>query len=160
MLIPLKELLELDEPKVSVSITNWVPQTVEASGVISIEGKKIFLLTDCERLDGEPAKDSKWYLYSWILNDEDHPEAYLPCVHTVELLLWSPEGVVSATNPDHYHTEIQPIDYILANKLPFCEGNVVKYITRWREKGGVEDLKKAKQYIEFLINQEVNGKPR
>ena len=55
---------------------------------------------------------------------------------------------------DHYNTKaIQPIDYILANKLNFCEGNVVKYITRYKDKNGIEDLKKAKQYIDFLIKE-------
>lgn len=55
---------------------------------------------------------------------------------------------------DHYKKlKIQPIEYILANGLGFCEGNIVKYISRWREKGGVEDLKKIKQYCDFLIEQ-------
>ena len=53
---------------------------------------------------------------------------------------------------DHYASKaIQPIDYILANGLGYCEGNVVKYVSRWREKGGLSDLLKAKHYIEFLI---------
>lgn len=55
---------------------------------------------------------------------------------------------------DHYNKKnIQPIDYILANELNFCEGNVIKYITRYKDKNGVEDLKKAKQYIDFLIKE-------
>lgn len=55
---------------------------------------------------------------------------------------------------DHYaKIEIQPIDYIMANKLGFCEGNVVKYVSRWRNKGGLNDLLKAKHYIEFLIEE-------
>lgn len=49
---------------------------------------------------------------------------------------------------------IQPIEYIHANDLPFIEGSVVKYITRWRDKGGVEDLKKIKHYIDLLIELE------
>ena len=58
----------------------------------------------------------------------------------------------------HYKTrEIQPIEFILANNLDFCEGNVVKYVCRWREKNGVEDLKKAIHYLEFLIDQEERG---
>ncbi|WMM94950.1 hypothetical protein HTVC168P_gp20 [Pelagibacter phage HTVC168P] len=58
-------------------------------------------------------------------------------------------------NPPHYaNKSIEPIDYIIANDLTYCEGNVIKYITRWRGKGGVEDLKKAKQYIDFIINKE------
>jgi hypothetical protein len=55
---------------------------------------------------------------------------------------------------DHYANKaIQPIEYILANDLGFCEGNVVKYVSRWRDKGGLSDLLKAKHYIEFLIEE-------
>lgn len=58
----------------------------------------------------------------------------------------------------HYKDlKIQPIEYILENNLGYCEANVVKYITRWRSKGGVEDLRKAKHYIDFLIERECNG---
>jgi hypothetical protein len=56
---------------------------------------------------------------------------------------------------DHYSKyAIQPTEYIIKNKLNFCEGNVVKYVTRWRDKGGVDDLKKAKHYIDMLIETE------
>ena len=41
----------------------------------------------------------------------------------------------------------------MANELDFCEGNVVKYVTRWKFKNGVEDLKKARQYLDFLIEE-------
>jgi len=46
---------------------------------------------------------------------------------------------------------IQPIHFIMENDLGFCEGNILKYITRWKDKGGVEDLRKAKHYINMLI---------
>lgn len=62
-------------------------------------------------------------------------------------------------NPTHYQKAIQPISYIMANKIWFCEGNVVKYISRWRDKGGIEDLKKARTYIDFIINDEETGDP-
>jgi len=56
---------------------------------------------------------------------------------------------------DHYKKlAIQPIEYINQNGLGFCEGNVVKYVTRWRDKAGIEDLKKAKHYVELLIDFE------
>jgi hypothetical protein len=56
---------------------------------------------------------------------------------------------------DHYRSrEIQPIEFILANNMGFCEGSVVKYVTRWQDKGGVEDLRKAKHYLEFLLEKE------
>lgn len=54
----------------------------------------------------------------------------------------------------HYQLPIQPIEYILANGLGYCEANVVKYVSRWRNKGGVQDLKKAIHYLEMLIEQE------
>jgi hypothetical protein len=55
---------------------------------------------------------------------------------------------------DHYkRLAIQPTDYIIKNDLGFCEGNVVKYVSRWRRKGGVEDLRKAKHYLEMLIKE-------
>jgi hypothetical protein len=49
---------------------------------------------------------------------------------------------------------IQPVEYAHKNKLGFCEGNVVKYVTRWKDKGGIADLEKAKHYIELLIAME------
>ena len=49
---------------------------------------------------------------------------------------------------------IQPWDYIVSNELGYLEGNAVKYLSRWREKNGVEDLKKAIHYIEKLIETE------
>lgn len=66
----------------------------------------------------------------------------------------------SAVDPKHYNNNaIEPIAYILANGLDFCEGNVIKYITRWKQKGGVTDLHKAKQYIDFLIRNAEEGSP-
>jgi len=53
--------------------------------------------------------------------------------------------------PTHYDFRIQPVDYILANQIPFCEGNIIKYVSRWRMKNGREDLLKAKHYIDLLI---------
>lgn len=56
------------------------------------------------------------------------------------------------TGPDHYKAKpMQPWDFIVANNLGYLEGNVIKYVSRWRQKGGVEDLHKAKHYIEKLI---------
>tara|TARA_R110000772_G_scaffold136337_1_gene245065 strand:+ start:370 stop:759 length:390 start_codon:yes stop_codon:yes gene_type:complete len=46
---------------------------------------------------------------------------------------------------------IQPIDYIVKNKLDFLEGNVVKYITRHKEKDGPEDIKKVIHYAQLIL---------
>lgn len=53
---------------------------------------------------------------------------------------------------DHYKDlKIQPVEYIHANGIAFIEGSVIKYVTRWREKGGVKDLEKARHFIDILI---------
>ena len=58
-------------------------------------------------------------------------------------------------NGDHYKSlTIQPVEYIHANNIPFLEGNVIKYVTRWKNKNGIADLEKAKHYIELLIELE------
>ena len=49
---------------------------------------------------------------------------------------------------------IQPMQYSMANKLDACQHTAIKYITRFRDKGGVEDLKKAKHVIDMLIEAE------
>lgn len=55
----------------------------------------------------------------------------------------------------HYKgRKIQPVEYIHANGLGFIEGSVVKYITRFREKNGVQDLLKIKHYVDLLIELE------
>ena len=58
---------------------------------------------------------------------------------------------------DHYkNLKIQPIEYIMANQLPFAEGCIVKYASRWRDKGnGIDDLRKIKQYCDFIIESEL-----
>jgi hypothetical protein len=56
---------------------------------------------------------------------------------------------------DHYKTmKIQPVEFIHANAIPYFEGNVIKYVTRWRSKNGLADLEKARHYIDLLIDLE------
>lgn len=55
-------------------------------------------------------------------------------------------------DPSHYQTAgVQPIDLIRDAKLDFFEGNVVKYVSRWRKAGGIKDLRKALTYLQWLI---------
>jgi hypothetical protein len=52
----------------------------------------------------------------------------------------------------HYQTKaIQPWDYIVSNRLGYLEGNVVKYVSRWQDKGGRQDLEKARHYLDKLL---------
>lgn len=55
----------------------------------------------------------------------------------------------------HYKNKpIEPWDYVAANGIDFFAGNAIKYLTRWKDKGGIEDLKKARHYIDKLIEIE------
>ena len=57
----------------------------------------------------------------------------------------------------HYKNKaIQPWDYIASNEMGYLEGNVVKYVSRWQDKGGLSDLDKAKHYLEKLIEVETD----
>lgn len=61
----------------------------------------------------------------------------------------------SQVGGQHYRKlAIQPWDFIAANNLGFFEGSVISYVTRWRDKGGVEDLRKAVHYLQKLIELE------
>ena len=65
----------------------------------------------------------------------------------------------SQVGGQHYRKlAIQPWDYIAANGLGYFEGAAVKYITRWRDKGGIEDIRKAIHYLQKLIELETDPK--
>jgi Protein of unknwon function (DUF3310) len=81
--------------------------------------------------------------YKFVLTPIEQPEQSKKTA-----LTWQEGG-------QHYKDKaIQPIVYIHANKLGFCEGNVVKYITRHKEKNGAEDIKKVIHYCELLLELE------
>jgi hypothetical protein len=78
---------------------------------------------------------------------------------------WVPMAPVTVQKPagganarqvggSHYQKAIQPWDYIAANGIGYFEGNVIKYVSRWRDKAGIEDLKKARHYLDKLIELE------
>lgn len=55
----------------------------------------------------------------------------------------------------HYkELPIQPVEYIHANEIGYFEGCMIKYVSRWKRKGGLVDLNKAKHYLELLIDFE------
>ena len=59
---------------------------------------------------------------------------------------------------DHYKDlPIQPVEFIHRNGLGFIQGNIIKYIVRYADKNGVQDLLKAKHYLEILIEMEQNS---
>lgn len=53
---------------------------------------------------------------------------------------------------NHYKDlAIQPLEFIVKNDLDFLQGNVVKYVVRYKVKNGIEDLKKARHYLDLMI---------
>lgn len=69
-----------------------------------------------------------------------------------------PKALNTQVGGNHYKDlKIQPVEYIHANGIGYFEGNVIKYVTRWRTKGGNADLLKAKHYIELLLDLEAKA---
>ena len=53
----------------------------------------------------------------------------------------------------HYQLPIQPIDFIVKNKIPFREANIIKYIVRHRSKNGKKDIEKAMHYLQMIYEE-------
>lgn len=81
--------------------------------------------------------------------------AHLPMVPTpvvtIDTLMPLPANTVQVGGEHYKKNAIQPWDYIVSNQLGYLEGNVVKYVSRWKDKGGRQDLEKAKHYLDKLL---------
>jgi len=67
----------------------------------------------------------------------------------------APDALHRQEGGSHYKDmPIQPVEFIHANALGYFEGNVIKYVSRWRKKNGMADLQKARHYIDLLIELE------
>ena len=53
-------------------------------------------------------------------------------------------------NPTYYRKGIETTDYIVSHSMNYLEGNIIKYITRYKDKGGLEDIEKAEWYLARL----------
>ena len=66
-----------------------------------------------------------------------------------------PRAIATQVGGDHYSKmAIQPMEYSMKNGLDACQHTAIKYISRFRDKGGIEDLRKAKHVIDMLIQFE------
>lgn len=82
--------------------------------------------------------------------EDDHERDY-------EVPEETPAGGVDRV-PDHYRGDgMQPFDVIDAFKLDYYEGSVLKYLLRWRRKGGKTDLEKARHFLDELIARQTDG---
>jgi hypothetical protein len=104
---------------------------------------------DTEKIKASLLKDIVAALESDGLTDTDYGRHVLHNMQT-------PDATPDAT-PGHYQYPIQPKAYAQANGLSFAQGNVVKYVTRYKAKGGVRDLLKAVDYLLDLAEYEQLG---
>jgi len=83
--------------------------------------------------------------------------------HPMNVMEWHAtapkEGVLDTQiGGSHYKDmKIQPVEFIVANDIPYREGGAIKYICRHKNKNGVEDLKKAVHYLEMIIEEYENN---
>jgi hypothetical protein len=115
--------------------------------------------------DGNPVKNY-WYKYDkdifWLCSRDGEPwERVALTIPRQAMLVELPTNTQTSSALDvqigggHYKSyAIQPVEFIHKNKIPYIEGCAIKYLCRWREKGGIEDLKKVKHYIDLLIEME------
>lgn len=91
-----------------------------------------------------------------IANMEEDPELFYQALENFRKYA-ADTANATQVGGDHYKEKaIQPWDYIAANGLGYFEGNIVKYVTRWHQKGGIDDLRKARHYLDKLIELEDN----
>lgn len=101
----------------------------------------------CKTISGDYKAEpcNKTFLSEFVVEIQDEPEEN-PQPSSAN------EVQVGGT---HYHKgSIQPWDYIIDQNLGYLEGNVVKYVSRYKNKNGLEDLKKARHYLDKLIETE------
>ena len=66
-----------------------------------------------------------------------------------------PKAIDKQVGGDHYKEfKIQPAEFCHVNNIPYLEATAIKYLCRWKKKGGVQDLEKAKHFIDLLIEFE------
>ena len=98
---------------------------------------------------------AKWRDYMVF---EPKPEG--ECAGCGAAMVSEPKALDHQEGGDHYKTKaIQPVEYCMANGIGFMEGCVIKYVSRWKDKGGIQDLKKARHFLDMLIEYE-EMKPR
>ena len=100
----------------------------------------------------DEAVDDELEFYPDDAVDREAPAVDLPNLRRIKTL-GQPEDVINI--PNHYAKwEIEPITFIMRNKLPFAEGNVIKYTMRHQDKNGLEDIKKDIKYLKFIAEQD------
>lgn len=111
-----------------------------------------------------PVGTKAFITYVDVIGDEVEIDVDIYSYHASDLVLVNGKEETQVYNPlfaqeggGHYKDRgIQPLEYTMQNNLSFCEGNVVKYISRYKSKNGIEDLAKVIHYT-LLTSYEVYG---
>ena len=113
----------------------------------------------------KPVGTKAFVTYVDVTGEEVVLEQHISSYHADDLTLVKNEvletqvynPLVAQEGGGHYKDRgIQPLEYTMQNNLSFCEGNVVKYISRYKSKSGIEDLAKVIHYA-LLTSYEVYG---
>lgn len=105
--------------------------------------------------------NSELYFTGYVISDDSYyPKSYMHDNWFIENFdEYNEPATITQVGGSHYKDcKIQPTEFIYANNIPFIEGNIIKYVIRHRSKNGIEDLKKARHYIDLLINFEYESK--
>lgn len=86
-------------------------------------------------------------------NDSIHKEGYTGG-YTLSRKAPERKTIDTIYTPSHYKRGIETWDYTDSWGMDFLEGNIIKYVTRWKDKNGIEDLRKALMYLERLLERE------
>jgi hypothetical protein len=89
-----------------------------------------------------------WFFYADLEAPDKCPQCSRP--------IGAPANALDRQEGGNHYKDmaIQPVEFIHKNGIGYFEGNVIKYVSRWRAKNGIEDLKKARHYIDLLIELE------
>ncbi len=74
----------------------------------------------------------------------------------INLMMVNPTMSEDKINPSYYKKGIETTDYIVSHDMNYVEGNIIKYVTRYKDKGGLQDLLKAEWYLNRLIKETRN----
>ena len=131
----------------------WKGGEMPVSGDVKVDIRWI----DGSVYKNSPARDWGWMstaITAYRITEQQSMEEAYDHTHNDIGFLSALDQQISGT---HYKKlAIQPVTYIHANNIGFMEGSAIKYLSRWRDKGGVDDLKKARHFIDMLI--ELEGK--
>ena len=150
-----------------VLIKNKTQDESEGENMPNIEdakflvGKEVRIIDDHKDFEGLCLPSwfvGKTYIVDSIKIDEDgiyteYKGWNIPitCTTLVKEPTLDPTPTTVRAQPHYTKNKIQPMEYIRENNLTWAEGNVIKYISRYRHKDGIKDLEKAKHYIDMAI---------